>query len=63
METKDKMVFVRVSQSERDLFHELGRRLNRSYSDAVRVLVCEAVNILREKEVQSVSSNPPVNAA
>ena len=53
---KTTMVGIRVTQKELELFHELGRRLNRTYSDATRLVVKQAVEILREKETEKEST-------
>lgn len=61
---KSTRIALRVTEAEREMFHELGRRLNRSSSDAVRVLVREALEILHEKENHMmISGTPPAGAA
>ena len=49
---------IRVTEEERAIFHELAERLNkRSLGAAVRAVVFETVNILREQE-QAGSNGP-----
>ena len=61
---KSTRIALRTTEDEREMFHELGKRLNRSSSDAVRALVREALEILQEKEKHMmVSGTPPVGAA
>lgn len=45
-----KRVVVVCNRSEKKLFDELANRLDRNRSDAVRVVVREAVQILREQD-------------
>lgn len=43
----------RVTSAERELFRELGTRLQKKESEAVRLVVRETVKILREQEARS----------
>lgn len=48
--TRGERVTIRVTDREREMFHELARRMRRpSYSEVVRDLVREKLSYLQEK--------------
>jgi hypothetical protein len=44
---------IRLSESDQAMFRELAERLHRSQADAIRIIVREALEVMKEKDQEA----------